>query len=153
VNFPEKQIEVRQCADRFNKTGPLKSASGRREIPMGPYLENTLKAWQLECPKGKDDLVFPNRKGKLETLPTIHNRVLKPLQKAAGIESATRGPKYGMHSLRHAAASLWIEQHPPKRVQCLIGHSTIQMTFDVYGHLWKAETETEAAALEKRLVG
>jgi integrase len=154
VNFPEKQIEVRQRADRFNVIGAPKSASGWREVPMGPYLENTLKAWQLECPKGKLDLVFPNSKGRVETLPTIHNRVLAPLQKTAGIESPHNGPKYGMHSLRHAAASLWIEQHPPKRVQYLMGHSTIQMTFDVYGHLWREETETEAAAaLEKRLVG
>jgi integrase len=40
-------------------------------------------------------------------------------------------PKYGMHSFRHAAASLFIEEgFSPKRVQDLMGHSTIQMTFD-----------------------
>jgi integrase len=156
VNFDEKQIEVRQRADRFNVIGPLKSSSGRREVPMGPHLAKTLKEWRLACPKGPLNLAFPNSKGNLETLPTIHNRVLKPLQKVAGIETTTAGPRYGMHSLRHAAASLWIEKHPPKRVQYLMGHGTIQMTFDVYGHLWKAETETEteaAAALENLLVG
>jgi hypothetical protein len=43
----------------------------------------------------------------------------------------TPAPRYGLHSLRHAAASLFIEQgFSPKRVQALMGHSTIQMTFE-----------------------
>ena len=97
--------------------------------------------------------MFPNGKGRVETLSTLRNRVLVPLQKSVGIESTNTGPRYGMHSLRHAAASLWIEKHPPKRVQTWMGHSTITLTFDTYGHLWKAdETETETpAALERRL--
>ena len=42
-----------------------------------------------------------------------------------------------MHALRHACASLWIENGMnAKRIQKLMGHSTIQMTFDVYGHLF-----------------
>ena len=85
----------------------------------------------------------------------MHNRILMPLQKAAGIVSTTNGPKYGMHSLRHAAASLWIDKLPPKRVQCLMGHSTITMTFDVYGHLFKDAKDNAADAIEQslRLVG
>jgi integrase len=38
------------------------------------------------------------------------------------------------HSLRHAAASLFIDQGwSPKRVQTAMGHSSIKLTFDVYG--------------------
>jgi integrase len=47
--------------------------------------------------------------------------------------------KYGFHMLRHAAASLFI-QHlgwSPKRVQTVMGHSSINMTFDLYGHLFE----------------
>jgi integrase len=65
-------------------------------------------------------------------------------------------PKYGMHSLRHAAASLFIEQgFSPKRVQALMGHSTIQMTFDTYGHLFAAAEDDRVAMsqLQARLVG
>jgi integrase len=99
--------------------------------------------------------VFPTHKGSLQTLPAIHNRILVPLQKAAGIVSTTKGPKYGMHSLRHAAASLWIEKLPPKRVQYLMGHSSITMTFDVYGHLFEDANDDAADAIEhsSRLVG
>jgi integrase len=65
-------------------------------------------------------------------------------------------PKYGLHALRHAAASLFIEQgFSPKRVQSLMGHSSIGMTFDTYGHLFPSKDDDAAAMqqLQARLVG
>ena len=48
--------------------------------------------------------------------------------------------KYGVHALRHFFASLMIDQgFSPKRVQNLLGHATIQMTLDVYAHLFPPE--------------
>lgn len=79
VNFSAKQIEVRQRADRFNQIGNLKSAAASRDIPMGPYLIRTLREWKLQCPRGPLDLVFPNSVGRVETLPTIHNRIFLPI--------------------------------------------------------------------------
>jgi integrase len=67
-----------------------------------------------------------------------------------------RAPKYGLHSLRHTVASLFIEQgFTPKRVQALMGHSSIQMTFDVYGHLFPSAADDQAAMtqLQARLIG
>ena len=44
--------------------------------------------------------------------------------------------KYGFHALRHAAASNWIAAKIDlKRLQTWIGHSSIQITLDTYGHL------------------
>jgi site-specific recombinase XerD len=57
--------------------------------------------------------------------------------------------------LRHAAASLFIEQGlGPKRVQALMGHSTIQLTFDVYSHLWSSADDDQVAfgQLQARLL-
>jgi integrase len=136
-------ISVRRRADRWNKIENVtKSKASNRDVEIViPYAVNTLKAWHRECPKGALDLVFPNTLGNVETLPSIHNRGLAPLQKAAGIVSAKKGPKYGMHSLRHVAASLWIEAgYNPKHVQALMGHSTIAMTLDTYTHLWGEQT-------------
>jgi integrase len=40
--------------------------------------------------------------------------------------------------LRHAAASLFIEQlWPAKKVQSILRHLSITMTTDVYGHLFE----------------
>jgi integrase len=159
VNFKQKQIEVRQRADRFNQIGNLKSRAALREVPMGPVLIRTLQEWKLAMPhkmKGPEGLVFPNNVGKVETLPTMHNRILLPLQSAAGIArpAGQKGPKYGMHSLRHAAASLWIDANKNiKEVQRLMGHSTIAMTLDVYSHLFPTDETDSGAKLEERLFG
>lgn len=47
-------------------------------------------------------------------------------------------PKLGLHALRHAAASLFIEQDwNPMKVQTRLGDSSITMTIDVYGPLFE----------------
>jgi site-specific recombinase XerD len=64
--------------------------------------------------------------------------------------------KYGLHALRHAAASLFIEQGmKPKRVQEIMGHSTISMTLDTYTHLYPAPEDDQAAMaqVQARLLG
>ena len=52
--------------------------------------------------------------------------------------------------LRHAAASLFIAYRgwTPKRVETVMGHSSISMTFDLYGHLFKS-IEAERSDMEK----
>ena len=54
-------------------------------------------------------------------------------------------PQVTFHALRHFFASWAIEQRfSPKRVQSLLGHSSIQMTFDVYGHLFPSLEDDHA---------
>jgi integrase len=156
VDLDRATLRVRQRADRWNKIGSPKSGPGQREVPLVPMAVNTLKEWHLSCPRGELDLVFPNRVGKIETLPSIHRRGLGPIEVAAGVSTDKLHPKYGLHSFRHAAASLFIELgFSPKRVQALMGHSSIQMTFDTYGHLFPSKDDDAAAMqqLQARLVG
>jgi integrase len=48
--------------------------------------------------------------------------------------------------LRHACASLLIEQNlTPKKIQSILGHSSITMTFDRYGHLFETAADDQAA--------
>jgi integrase len=99
---------------------------------------------------------FPTGDGNVDSHHNIHRSTgLGRVQFAAGITTDPRGPKYGLHSLRHTAASLFIEQgFSPKRVQALMGHSSIQMTFDVYGHLFPSAEDDQAAMgqLQARLL-
>ena len=100
-------------------------------------------------------LVFPNGNGKVENHANIANRGFYPLQIAAGIVDRGGRPKYGLHALRHFFASWAIEQgFSPKRLQALLGHSSIQMTFDRYGHLFPSLEDDHAkfAAGELALV-
>jgi integrase len=156
VDLERGTLQVRQRADRWNKIGDPKSGASGREVPLAPMAVNTLKEWRLACPKGEMNLVFPDSDGNVNSLQNIRRQGLGPLQVAAGISTDKLHPKYGLHSLRHAAASLFIEQgFSPKRVQALMGHSTIGMTFDTYGHIFKSPADDQEAMeqLQARLVG
>ena len=137
IDFNRSIITVRKRADRYCDMGNTKSKSGRREIPMGPQLAGMLKTWMINCPKGDLDLVFPNGIGNVETHSNIYNRIFKPLMLKSGIVDGEGAPRFSLHAMRHAAASLFIEQGwPPKKIQTMLGHSSITMTYDVYGHLF-----------------
>jgi integrase len=137
VDFTKKTITVRQRADEWGTIGMPKSAAGHREIPMSPTVINTLREWKLVCPKGELDLVFPNRLGKVQPLPNLVRQAWRPLQREAGVIDGEGQPLFKFHALRHFAASLWIELgFSPKRLQALLGHASVQMTFDRYGHLF-----------------
>ena len=156
IDFTAETLTVRQRADHWNTIGSPKSAAGKRTVPLAPIVVNTLKEWKLVCPKGEKNLVFPNTLGKVQTHETISRFGLGPLQLKAGIAGERHRPKYGLHGLRHAAASLFIEEGwSAKRVQTVMGHSSIQMTFNVYGHLFPSPDDDREAMrrLQARLVG
>jgi len=178
IDFERKVIHVCQRANLWGEIGPPKSEAGDREIPMSPMVVNALKEWRLACPKvtekQADDseisrlwLVFPNGNGNVENHANIENRGFYPLQLAAGITklnskkrdmdgNRVRKPKYSLHALRHFFASWAIEQgFSPKRLQALLGHSSITMTYDRYGHLFPSPEDDHAklAAGELALAG
>ncbi len=157
VDFDKSVIRVRQRADTYNVLGPPKSKTSRREIPMAAMLRNTLREWKVACPKGEANLVFPTSRGNVESHPNIWGRCMVPLGRKCGFvgKSATK-PKYGVHALRHFYASWIIEQgYSPKKCQTLLGHASIQMTFDTYGHLFPDLEDDRAKldAAELKLVG
>jgi integrase len=106
---------------------------------LAPDSIHALKRWRLVCPHGALNLVFPNRVGKVHTLANLRERLLLPLQVKAGVVGHDGRAKYSFHAFRHAAASLFIAHlhWPPKRVQAIMGHANIAMTFDLYGHLFE----------------
>jgi integrase len=162
IDLDKGIAKVSQRADRWNAVDVPKSKSGQREIPLSSEIVAIMREWKLRCPRRPDEpvkYVFPNGQGNIEHLPNWHNRGLARVHRAAGIKNPnpeTKGPKYGMHSLRHVAISLWIEAGmSPKEIQSLAGHSTIQITFDTYGHLWKADNDDAArmSKIRSRLLG
>lgn len=55
----------------------------------------------------------------------------------------------GYHELRHFYASVLIRAgESVKVVQKRLGHSSAQMTLDIYAHLWPEDDETTRAALD-----
>jgi integrase len=174
IDFEQNRIVVSQRVDQYGVIGPTKSADGQRTIPVPPIVINVLREWKLSCPKGKLDLVFPNGEGNVEYHSNIVGRVLKPAQIAAGvtvvkprlgkegktildkdgepvIETVAKYP--GLHCFRHFFASWCINrksagglQLEAKDVQHRMGHSSIQLTMDTYGHLFPDRDENESLA-------
>jgi integrase len=152
VDYDRRIIRVRQRASQWGELGPPKSKAGRRDIPMDDLVAEALKEWEAVCPAGEHKLVFPNGVGNIESHGNIMNRGWYPLQVASGVSrpllddedkpifdkdgNAVMDAKYDLHSLRHFCASVWIEQgFSAKRLQTMLGHATITVTFDLYGHM------------------
>ena len=158
VDLKRNEIHVRQRADRYGKMGAPKSETSERTIPLAPMLVNTLREWKLVCPKGELGLVFPNGRGRIESHSNIVHRGLEPTLIAAGVTTAEGKAKYpGLHALRHFYASWCINRRvdgglelPLKVVQARLGHASVQMTADRYGHLFpRGDDGAELAEAEK----
>jgi integrase len=160
VDLAQGVLHVRQRADRFNVIGRPKSAAGERTIPIGPMVVNALREWKLACPKGARDLVFPGARGEVMPYQTLRWR-FDAAQVAAGLAASIAQPKYGWHALRHFYASWCINRRvdgglelPLKTVQDRLGHSSITMTADTYGHLFPSTDDgSELAHAERLLAG
>jgi integrase len=162
VDLKKCVVHVRQRADKFNGIGKPKSAAGERAVPLPPNLANALREWKLVCPKSAAGLVFPTGAGGIENHANIVQRGLAPVQVAAGVVTKDGTAKYtGLHALRHFYASWCINRIkdgglglPVKIVQHRLGHASIAMTSDRYGHLFEnGDDGTELAAAEGKLFG
>jgi integrase len=151
VDLKKGELHVRQRADKFNTIGKPKTAAGER-----------VREWKLACPKSELGLVFPTGAGQIEYHSNIVTRGLAPAQIAAGVITKDGTAKYsGLHSLRHFYASWLINRKvdggwelPAKVVQERLGHSSIVMTMDTYGHLFpRSDDRAELAAVERALLG
>ena len=162
VDLKAGVLHVRQRADRYSDIGKPKSKAGDRTVPLAPVLLNTLREWKLKCPKGEPNLVFPTASGRIQ----LHNnlvRAFKATVRAAKLVDANGKPKYtGLHALRHFYASWCInpldrggQGLPPKVVQQQLGHSSIVMTMDTYGHLFPPgdDADKRLAEADRALLG
>lgn len=102
-----------------------------RTVRLPRFLCDELGAYLADRPAEPEDLLFSGRSGR----PLRHNlfyaRHFKPAVERAGLPSSLR-----FHDLRHTCAALLIAQGAhPKAIMERLGHSTIQVTLDRYGHL------------------
>ena len=159
VDLSGRQLKVVQRADAYGTIGDPKSAAGTRTISISDMVINVLREWRLQCPRGELDLVFPTKSGKVVEHANIVHQNLSPAQVRAGVVDGNGKPKYGLHCLRHFYASWCINSRrdgglelAPKIVQQRLGHSSISLTLDVYGHLFPSQDDgSELQAAEKAL--
>jgi integrase len=157
IKDDRRTIVVRQRADQYNRIGKTKSKSSRRIVDIGPRAAALLDQWLRLRPMGRLDLVFPNGAGNPESYQNILHRHWIPFCQGLGLTRPTdkgNTARYSLNCLRHGAVSIRIWQGwQPKQIQVFAGHSSIQVTMDIYGHLWREEAQARsmATAIEDEL--
>ena len=134
-----------------------KTDKGRRKIPM------TLKAYQIlkrqlllkrgieakgkKAPEGYEDLVFITR-NNTPISPRDTTKVMSLISERIALQKPDFEP-LTPHTLRHTFATRCIERGMnPKTLQILLGHSTIQITLDLYCHVTDDTLEIEMSKFE-----
>lgn len=148
VDFEENVLHVRKSArecttyrpDGSSKTSLViyspKTKHSRRNLPIGPGLLEALQRQRVYQAKQKlaagdawqeSNAIFTSRFGSR----IYPSNVLKTYRKII----ARNDLRYvRIHDLRHTVASLLIEEDiPTDEISRLLGHSSIQVTIDIYG--------------------
>lgn len=155
VDLAAGVIHVRRSWDDIEGTVDTKSRAGRRDVPIVAALRTYLLKHRLSSGRS-EGFVF----GRTATNPFIpsnvrlraatawknENEKRKKRAEETG-ETATLLEPIGLHEARHTFASLLIAAGVNvKAISNYMGHSSITITLDRYGHLMPGH---EAEAVEK----
>lgn len=149
---------IRRADGEWHRDRP-KTKAGRRVVTLPDFaaaeLERHLDTFSIDGPTG---LVFPNQMGNPLNGPSFRGNVWLRACGRAGLASETRSPTgRGVvytgaprpHDLRHThAAFLVLAGAHPKAMQVRMGHASIKVTLDRYGHLFPHIDGELAAGLE-----
>jgi integrase len=123
-----------------------KTAAGIRSITISAFTATVLSE-HLECvaEPGPDAVVFTNTAGKPLISSSFWQHHFRAALLAAGLDCR-------FHDLRHTSVALAIAQGAhPKAIQTRMGHSSINVTFDRYGHLFPELDEAIASGFDGQL--
>ncbi len=117
-----------------------KSRSGRRRVPLAGPLRCHLAAHRLLRPAGDEALVFGRTSGR-----ALHSEALTRRARTAWRRAGLTA--IGLHECRHTYAAFMIAAGVnAKALSAYMGHSSINVTLDRYGHLMPG-SEREAAGM------
>jgi integrase len=133
---------VRESWDPLEGSIAPKTRTSRRTTPMPAVLLDLLRDRRERGGEAAADaLVFADSDGTPFHAASLYRRADRAWAKA-GLTDRLR-----LHQARHTYASFMIAAGVnAKALSTFMGHSSIKVTFDLYGHLMPG-TEAEAAAL------
>lgn len=156
VDFENRVLTIEQSMEYRYKVGEWrlgapKSQSGYRTIPLTDEAIRILKAQKeknkkiREIPEEWKEFIFLCRKGEPVKNSTYDTALFKICDKV-GIK------RFSMHVLRHTFATRCIEAGmKPKTLQKLLGHSSIQITMNLYVHVTEDEKQKEMELVAEAL--
>jgi len=123
--------------------GPPKSRKSFRKIAATESLMHLLADLKT---RAKSDFVFPDESGSFIDPDKFNAEIWKPVPERAGL------PGTRFHDLRHFFASQLIANGGTAAfVRDQMGHSSIKVTFDTYGHLFPGRGKEASGRYEKAM--
>lgn len=117
----------------------------RRHVPLPPFLRDELGRYLAGRPADAEALVFTAPKGGPLRHNLFYRNKYKPALPGAGLPDGLR-----FHDLRHTYAAFCIASTAdPYAVMRRMGHSSITVTYDTYGHLFPERDAQITASLEE----
>lgn len=160
IDFENKKITVNKTAARIKEKQTLqtpKTKNSKRVISIDPTTLSILKSWKKDQIKiyfkngkhfeGDENFIFTNQRGEWVH---IHNFIRYFKRFIADHKLKTITP----HGLRHTHASLLFSAGvEPKNISDRLGHSTVQITLDLYTHISEEQrTDTVDKLLEYMVI-
>jgi integrase len=122
-----------------------KTPGSVRKVDVSQQTLAQLASHKLHYPPGKGDFVLPSETGSFIDPDNLYKRMFLPPFEAAGVRQV------GLHALRHTFASILINNGESiKYVSRQMGHASIALTADLYGHLFAETSQAAMARLEAR---
>jgi integrase len=157
VDLKAKVIHVRRGWDDKEGEQDGKSDAAERDVPILDLLAAELTAHILRSGRRGDGLVFgltaeqpfypaTVRRHALAAWEAANERQTAEAKRRGLVPPAPLAP-IGLHEARHTCASMFIASGAnPKVIQKVMGHASIAMTFDHYGHLFPGGLDEAAEA-------
>lgn len=141
VDLAGGTIRVRESWDPKEGSIAPKTKTSQRTTPMPAVLRDHLLDRRLAAPNASDEALVFGVTTKVPFQATVVYRRADKAWAKAGLR------RLRLHQARHTYASFMIAAGVnAKALSAFMGHSSIKVTFDLYGHLMPG-TEAEAASL------
>jgi integrase len=148
IDLDGNLIQVERSWDRKAGFIEPKSRSGKRRVPITNVLRAHLLGHRLQQGKGGHGLAFPNQRGDRPFNPSTINKDARSAWAAAGLQPIT------LHECRHSYAAYMIAAGiNSKALSTYMGHASITITLDRYGHLLPGNEHEAATLLDTWLTG
>jgi integrase len=116
----------------------------QRYVPLPPFLRQEMDEYMSRGAGGPEALIFTAAQGGPLRHKNFYRRQFKPAVRAGGLPAALR-----FHDLRHTYAAFCIASTAdPYAVMRRMGHSSITVTYNTYGHLLPERDAEITANLE-----
>ncbi len=154
IDLPMKRIRIRKGWDQYEGEIEPKSEKGKRSTVVIGLVHDLLIDHLQRTERTGTDLVFGRTATSPFNINTAHSRARRAWSVAREREDAEnmipeveRIRRIGLHECRHTAVSHMLDAGIAiDKVSKFMGHSSITVTIDLYGHLLP-DGEAEAATL------